>query len=169
MSEVLDNDGYTVKDVKDFYCKDYPDLSPLEERILMFVHTKYTCATGVWCESELSDWADFIDSEKQKSELEGFMIGKGYHRDEVGLWYRDNPDGGWSSMGDKPAIIWLEKVRTKALKQTKEVTAALTNKQTHNLVISSMSPSYCKDCGSSGGELHRNPCKEQTTAKKGRE
>lgn len=34
----------------------------------------------------------------------------------------------------------------------------LTNKQTHDLIISSMSPSYCRQCNASGADLLRNPC-----------
>ena len=40
-----------------------------------------------------------------------------------------------------------------------ETKPTLTNKQTHHLVMSSMSPTHCKNCGLSGADLRRYSCK----------
>lgn len=34
----------------------------------------------------------------------------------------------------------------------------MSNKDTHDLVITGFTPSYCKDCNLSGSQLHDVPC-----------
>ena len=36
--------------------------------------------------------------------------------------------------------------------------AVVSNKETHNIQISAMAPSYCIDCNVSGSDLDREPC-----------
>lgn len=46
----------------------------------------------------------------------------------------------------------------------KEEEKPVSNKDTHDLVISSMAPSYCRRCDKSGSELSANPCKGSETS-----
>lgn len=56
----LDNDGWTKEQVQERFKDKHPDMTELELRVLMNIHSKNSCATGIWCESELSDWVDLI-------------------------------------------------------------------------------------------------------------
>lgn len=64
--EELDNDGMTRTELQEFFKEKYPDLTELEMQILMGIHSKSRCATGIWCESELSDLVELIKHHDQQ-------------------------------------------------------------------------------------------------------
>lgn len=69
-SNEKDNDDWSRQQVQEFFAAKYPKLTELEMRVLMMVHTKNSCAAGIWCGSELSDWVALLQSERANAALE---------------------------------------------------------------------------------------------------